>query len=155
MSLVRWPSTVCATASADVDAPQSVVYGVLADVRGWPEVFPAINGVTVLLETPARVEVSVDHREGVVPNVLSLSPPDTALLQERKRHHDATFVNEFTALPDGRTRYRVLGQITLRGWRRTLVPVLGWYVRRQMLLLTVEPVRAAAESARGGAGKPR
>lgn len=132
--------------SAVVDAPPSLVYGTFIDVLGWPEVFPAIAGVTVTRQDASTIEVRVDHREGVVPNVLSLAPPDTVLLRERKRRYDATFANRFTGLPDGRTHYRVDAEIALRGWRRLLASALGWFVRRQLRRLTVEPLRVAAES---------
>lgn len=134
------------TASAVVDAPVAVVRSVLTDVASWPEVFPSIHAVHVRRRRAQQAEILADHGEGEVLNVLTEAGPDTIVLDERKARYDATFINRFAALPGGATRYSVIGELRLRGWARALGPVLGWYGRRQLARLTVQPVKTSAEA---------
>ena len=134
------------TTSMTVRAPQETVFGVFTDVPGWPAVFPKISGVRDVRVGRDRVDVIVEHSEGDVPNTLLLEPPDRAVLEESKRRYDARFVNEIKQRPDGSTVFTVHAQIHLKGWRRALGPVLGWYVRRQLRRFTLAPVARAAEA---------
>ena len=136
-------------ASAIVRAPQERVCAVFTDVTNWPRVFPAIAGVRTIRDDPPRVEVLLEHREGLVPNELIIAAPDLVLLEERKKHYRATFVNRFRALPDGTTSYEVRGWVTLFGWRRLLQIAARPLARRRLSALTVQPVKAAAESSPG------
>lgn len=132
--------------SAVFDAPSHVVLAAFVDIPTWHRTFPKIRGAEVVTRNPTCLEVLVHHREGEVANRLQIRPPDTVWLEERKRRYDATFVNRFVALPDGKTEYQILGDIRLRGRLRVGGPLAGWYARHSLKRFTVEPLREAVES---------
>jgi hypothetical protein len=127
-----------------VAAPVATVYGVYADYRSWPTLFPTIRGVRRVGGDGDAVLLAIDHVEGTVSNVLHLHPPDRIVLVERKRAYDGTFVNTFTATDAG-TRFEVDAEISLNGWRRPLAPLVRPYARRLVQRLQIAPVKAAAE----------
>jgi hypothetical protein len=128
-----------------VHAPWERVAAIYGDYRSWPQLFPTIHGVKLVREEPGRIEVEVDHDEGIVPNVLTWLGRDTVRLDERKRLYDATFVNSFEAA-GGNTRYRVAADIRLRGAYRLLAPLLRGLVRRRIERFVLAPVKARAEA---------
>ena len=133
-------------ASVTIRAPQPQVAALYRDFAGWPQLFAAtIRGVRLIRAEPARAILEIDHREGVVPNILTEVSPDRFDLWESKRLYDATFVNCFEAIPEG-TRYSVSADIVLKGVTKVLGPLLRGYIRRQIYRYVLEPVRRAAEA---------
>jgi hypothetical protein len=98
----------------------------------------------------AKLVLEVDHVEGKVINELVVRPPDAIDLWEQKRRYHARFLNQFEAVPGG-TRFRVRGDIYLKGWARLLQPFLRGYVRRQMRRLQLQPVKDEAQAHAGHA----
>lgn len=92
-----------------------------------------------------RLVLEVDHIEGKVINVLTLRPGPELRLWESKRRYDALFVNRFESIPGG-ARVTVSGDIRLKGPVRLLAPFLRPYVRRQILRLSLQPLKTAAEA---------
>jgi hypothetical protein len=132
-------------ASTTVDAPKETVLDVYADYRSWPGLFPTINGVRLLRREGDKLVLEVDHVEGKVINELVVRPPDALDLWEDKRHYTAWFHNRLETVPGG-TRFRVRGELHLKGWARLLRPVLRGYVRRQMQRFQLQPVKAEAQA---------
>jgi hypothetical protein len=128
-----------------IKAPRQTVLGVYADYQGWPRLFPTISAVRLLGREGPKLVLEVDHVEGKVINELLVRPPDAIDLWEEKRRYDARFSNRFENVPDG-TRFRVRGEIHLKGWARLLQPFLQGHVRRQMQRLQLQPVKAEAEA---------
>jgi hypothetical protein len=131
--------------SLAVRAPAATVYEAYADYRRWPTVFPAISGVRLVQHDGHHLVLEVDHIEGKVINVLTLQPGRELRLWESKRRYDASFVNRFESAPGG-ARVTVTGDIRLKGPVRFLAPFLRPYVRRQILRLTLQPLKTAAEA---------
>ena len=144
--------------STMVYAPRQTVLDAYADYASWPRLFPTISGVRLLSCEGPKLVLEVDHVEGKVINELLVRPPDQLELCEEKRRYDARFLNRFERVPGG-TRFRVRGEIHLKGWARLLQPLIGGYVRRQMRRRQLQPVKAEAEARaraghRGSRGQP-
>ncbi len=136
-----------AEASIVVRAPPECVFRLYRDYRNWPRLFPAtIRGVRLVREDGARVELEVDHREGKVPNVMTVVAADRVDLWEAKRRYEATFVNRFEPAREG-TRYSVSADVRLKGAARLLGALVAGTVRRRIVRYVLEPMRVAAESA--------
>ena len=142
--------------SIQVAAPPETVFGVYADYRIWPWLFPTIRAVRLIRRDGPKLVLEVDHVEGQVVNELVLSPPQELRLWEEKRRYDALFVNRFDPIPSG-TRFTATGIIRLKGAGRLLRPFLGGLARRRMQRLQLQPVKIAAEarSACPAPGAPR
>ncbi len=135
-----------AEASIIIRAPRDRVAELYRDYRGWPRLFSAtIRSVRLVRSEGARTELEIDHREGKVPNVMTVVGPDRVDLWEAKRRYQGSFVNRFEAVPEG-TRYTVVADIRLTGAGRLLGPVLGGYIRRQIVRYILAPMRVAAEA---------
>ena len=135
------------TMAVDVDAPASLVYRAFADPARWPQVFPAIHATEVLGGDGVTLRVLVHHDEGEVRNWLTLMPPSRIDLRERKRRYDATFVNRFNDTGEATSRIVVEASIRFRvPWVTLLAPLVRPYVRRQLMTLTLLPLKRAAES---------
>jgi hypothetical protein len=133
--------------SITIHAPQERVAGLYRDYRGWPRLFPAtIRGVRLVRDEPPCTTLEIDHREGLVPNVMTEVAPERIDLWESKRHYDATFINRFESVTEG-TRYAVSADVTLKGAAKILGPLLHGYIRRQICRYVLEPMRQAAEGA--------
>ena len=134
-----------AEASIIIRAPWTQVAELYRDHQGWSRVFPAtIRGVRLVRRDGARTELEIEHREGKVVNVLTEVSPQRVDLWETKRRYEGSFVNCFEPVPEG-TRYSVTADITLKGPAKLLGPVLGGYIRRQVIRYVLEPLRIAAE----------
>ena len=134
-----------AEASIVIHAPRERVAELYRDYRRWPRLFSAtIRSVRLVRSEGARTELEIDHREGTVPNVMTVVGPDRVDLWEAKRRYEGSFVNRFEVVPEG-TRYTVVADIRLTGVARLLGPVLGGYIRRQIVRYILAPMRAAAE----------
>lgn len=140
------------TTSVEVEASPETVYGVYADYRLWPWLFPTIRAVRLRRRQGRTLVLEVDHAEGLVVNELELLPPHELRLREQHRRFDAMFVNRFSHVPGG-TLFTVTGTIQLKGMARLLRPFLRGTVRRRMRRLQLDPIKAAAEGrpAWGGA----
>jgi uncharacterized membrane protein len=138
--------------SVIVNAPADLVRNVYADYTAWPEMFPTISAVRVRERRGSTLVLEVDHVEGTVINELTLTNDGELVLGEIKRRYDAVFVNRFDPIPAG-TLFTVRGELWFKGVARLLEPVLIWYVRRQMKLLQLEPVKARAEANSGRASE--
>ena len=130
--------------SMTIRAPQTVVMSVYRDYQKWPQVFSTIRAVSVMSTQDGTTTLRIDHREGVVINILTVESATELRLQEFKKKYDAIFVNRFESVHGG-TRYTVVADISLKGRYRFLAPFLGWYMRRQIRTLVIEPVKRAAE----------
>ena len=131
-------------ASIFVHAPAALVRDVFADYAGWPGVFPTISAVQLRERRGATLVLEVQHVEGRVLNELTVTDEHTIELYEVKQRYDVTFVNRFDPVPEG-TRYTVRGDFAFKGVARLVARFLGWYVRRQLIRLTLRPVQEAAE----------
>lgn len=135
-----------AQASIIIRAPWTRVAELYRDYQGWPRLFPAtIRSVRLVRHEGKRIELEIEHREGMVPNVLTEISPHRVALWEAKRRYEGTFVNGFEEVPQG-TRYSVTANIALKGPAKLLGPVLGGYIQRQIIRYVLEPMRVAAES---------
>ena len=135
-----------AEASIIIRAPWTRVAELYRDYQGWPRLFPAtIRSVHLIASEGGRTKLEIDHREGKVPNVLLEVSPHRVDLWEAKRRYQGSFVNRFEAVPEG-TRYSVSADIKLKGLARLLEPLLGPYIRRQMIRYVLIPMRVAAET---------
>lgn len=133
-------------ASVIIRAPWTRVAQLYRDHQNWPRLFPAtIRGVRLVGTDGSRTELEIDHREGKVPNVMTEVSSQRVDLWEAKRHYEGRFVNRFEAVPEG-TRYSVAADITLKGLARLLEPVLGPYIRRQIVRYVLTPMRVVAET---------
>jgi hypothetical protein len=132
-----------------IRAPWTRVAALYRDWQGWPRLFSAtIRGVRLVRSAPGRTELEIDHREGVVPNVLTEVAPDRVDLWESKRRYQATFVNRFEPVGND-TRYVLVAEVRLQGpagLAALLGPILRWYIRHQMRHYVLEPMRRAAEA---------
>lgn len=112
-----------ASASMVIQAQPERVMQLYRDYTQWPRVFPAtIRGVRLIRSDGVRTEVEVDHREGLVPNVMTVVAPNRIDLGESKRRYDARFENRFDPIPEG-TRYTVSADVRLKGAARLLAPM--------------------------------
>lgn len=134
-----------------VNAPADLVRDVYADYASWAEIFPTISAVRVKEHRGSTLVLEVDHVEGKVINELTPTSDGELVLGEVKRRYDAVFVNQFDPITAG-TRFTVCGELHFKGAARLLEPVLGWYVRRQVRHLQLEPVKARAEAKAARAG---
>ena len=132
-------------ASMNIHAPWNRVAEIYGDYRNWDTLFPTIHGVKLVDQTPERLELEIDHDEGLVPNTLTWLAPDRVKLDESKKRYDATFINSFEANGD-ETRYHVTADVRLRGVYRLLKPFVRGLVRRRIKNLVLAPVKARAES---------
>lgn len=146
--VARW-GTVSARASIIVRAPADVVRAVYADYASWPEFFTTISAVRLLRRRGPTVVVEVDHVEGKVVNELTFTPRGELELREFKRRYDGLFVNRFDPIPQG-TRVTVRARLTLKGRARAVGPIVGWYARRQVRRLQLEPLKSRAEEFAAG-----
>ena len=129
-----------------IRAPWTRVARLYRDYESWPQLFPAtIHGVRLVRSEGFRTELEIDHREGKVPNVLTEVSPERINLWEAKRRYEGTFVNCFQAVPGG-TRYTVVADIRLKGAAKLLGPLLGGYIRRQIVRYVLVPMQVAAET---------
>jgi len=132
-----------------IHAPPSQVAALYRDYEGWPRLFPAtIKGVRLVRSEGSKTEVEVDHREGKVPNIMTVANPERVDLWEVKRRYNGLFINHFEAAPGG-TRYTVDAHIELKGSAKLLGPFLGPYIRRQIKRYILAPMRVAADAGRG------
>jgi hypothetical protein len=133
-----------------IRAPWPRVAGLYRDWQGWPRLFPeTIRGVRLVRSAPGWTELEIDHREGMVPNILTEVAPNRVDLWESKRLYDATFTNRFEPNGDD-SRYVLVAEVRLKGAARmaaVLGPLLGGYIRYQMRRFVLEPMRRAAEAA--------
>lgn len=83
-----------AEASIVIHAPRERVAELYRDYRRWPRLFSAtIRSVRLVRSEGARTELEIDHREGKVPNVMTVVGPDRVDLWEAKRRYEGSFVN--------------------------------------------------------------
>ena len=135
--------------SMTIRAPQTVVMSVYRDYQKWPQLFSrTIRAVSVMSTQGDTTTLRIDHREGVVINILTVVSATELRLQEFKKKYDAIFVNRFESVHAG-TRYTVVADISLKGGYRFLAPFLRWYIRRQIRIFVLEPVKRAAEPSLG------
>ena len=135
-----------AEASIIIHAPQARVAQLYRDYQSWPQLFPAtIRGVRLIRSEGSRTELEIDHREGKVPNVMTDVSPERVDLWEAKRRYEGSFVNRFEAVPEG-TRYTIVADIKLKGAAQLLGPLLGGYIRQQIVRYVLAPMRVAAET---------
>ena len=135
-----------ADVSIIIRAPWTRVAELYRDYQGWPRLFPAtIRGVQLVRSDGRRTELEIEHREGKVPNVMTEVSPHRIDLWEAKRRYEGSFVNTFEAVPEG-TRYSVSADIKLKGLAQLLEPLLGPYIRRQIIRYVLTPIRMAAET---------
>ncbi len=134
-----------AEVSIIIHAPQARVAQQYRDYQSWPQLFPAtIRGVRLMRSEGGRTELEIDHREGKVLNVMTEVSPERVNLWEVKRRYEGSFVNRFEAVPEG-TRYTIVADIKLKGAAKLLGPLLGGYIRQQIVRYVLEPMRVAAE----------
>jgi hypothetical protein len=128
-----------------IHAPQARVAQLYRDYSNWAQLFPATIHNTHLVRAEGnRTELAIDHREGLVPNIMTVISANRIDLWESKHGYDANFVNLFEEIPEG-TRYTVLADIRLKGIRRLLSPLLKGYIRRQIMRYVLMPMKTAAE----------
>jgi hypothetical protein len=144
----RARSPIHTSAATTIRAGRDSVFALYARWQDWPRTFGrTIRGVRLVREEGNVLSIDVDHVEGHVPNTMSLVPPDLIVLEERKRRYSARFENRFEPGAEGRTRYAVTADVTLRGglrWLRFLAkPIIRARIRRFVL----DPIRHAAEAA--------
>jgi hypothetical protein len=130
--------------STTIRARQTVAMNVYRDYQKWPQVFSTIRAVSVVSTQDGTTTLRIDHREGVVINVLTVVSATELRLQEFKKKYDAIFLNRFESVLEG-TRYTVVADISLKGGYRFLASFVGWYIRRQIRIFVIEPVKRAAE----------
>ena len=129
-----------------IHAPPEHVMQLYRDYPHWSQLFPAtIHGVRLVNATEGRTELESDHREGLVPNVMTEVGPGRIDLWKAKRRYWGCFVNRFEPVHEG-TRYTVAADIRPKGVARLPAPVLGPYIRHQIRQFVLAPVRRAAET---------
>ena len=134
-----------ARASIVIRAQPERVRQLYRDYTQWPRLFPAtIRGVRLIRSDGMRTEVEVDHRDGLVPNVITDVEPNRIDLWEAKRRYDARFENRFDPIPEG-TRYTVSADVRLKGAARLLAPIAGSIIRRRIREYVLAPMRRMAE----------
>jgi len=140
---------VHASVSAVIQAPPERVMQLYRDYTQWPRLFPAtIRGVRLIQSDGVRTEVEVDHREGLVPNVMTEVAPNRIDLWEDRRRYEARFENRFDPVPEG-TRYTVSADVRLKGAARLLAPIAGPVIRRRIREYVLAPMRRMAETVGG------
>jgi hypothetical protein len=138
-------------AAIDINAPPGHVAAVYRDVEKWVYTFPAtIEGAKITNTRDNWKEIDVTHKqEGHVPNTLIDLSSNEIGLEESKKRFNASFLNRFEPLPDGRTHYVIDAYINLKGIYRLVKPFLKGYVRRRTLKqvrnYVLEPLKLAAE----------
>ena len=134
-----------ARASMVIQAPPERVMQLYRDYTHRARLFPAtIRGVRLIRSDGVRTEVEVDHRAGLVPDVMTEVAPNRIDLWEAKRRYDATFENRFDPVPEG-TRYTISADVRLKGAARLLAPVVGPIIRHRMREYVLAPMRRMAE----------
>ena len=139
--------------SIEINAAPKQVADVYCDVSRWHTTFPATIEHARVVNTGANwQQIEVSHKqEGRVPNTLFFLSDTTIGLTERKKHFDATFLNQFEAADNETTHYVITSYVKLRGLYRVLRPFLVHYVQRrsrdQMRAYVLEPLKAAVENA--------
>lgn len=128
-----------------IHAPQARVAQLYQDYSNWSQLFPAtIRNVRLVKAEGNRTELEIDHREGQVPNIMTIISANRIDLWESKYGYDANFVNLFEEIPEG-TRYTVLADIRLKGITKLLSPLLKGYIQRQIMQYVLMPMKTAAE----------
>ena len=134
--------------STTIQAPQTRVVEIYKDYRNWPKLFPTIKAVRLVREEPGRKILEIDHEEGQVINILTLVSPEEVELEEFKKNYDGKFTNRFEAVPGG-TRFTVAADISLKGCYKLLAPFLDGYIRKQITVFVLDPVKKLAEGRQG------
>jgi Polyketide cyclase / dehydrase and lipid transport len=132
-------------ASTTIKASQTRVVEIYQDYRNWPNLFPTIKAVRLVREEPHKKVLEIDHSEGRVINILTIVSPQEVVLEEFKKKYDGKFVNRFEVVPDG-TRFTVAADISLKGFYKLLAPFLDDYIRRQITVFVLNPVKKSAEA---------
>ena len=134
-------------ASTTIEAPQPRVVEIYQDYRNWPNLFPTIKAVRLVREDSHSKVLEVDHIEGRVINILTIVSPEEVVLEEFKKKYDGKFVNRFEVVPDG-TRFTVTADISLKGFYKVLAPFLHDYIRKQITVFVLDPVKKSAEDSK-------
>ena len=132
-------------ASTTIRAPRTRVVEIYQDYRNWPKFFPTIKAVRLVREEPRRKVLEIDHDEGRVINILTTVSPEEVVLEEFKKKYDGKFVNRFEAVPGG-TRFTVAADISLKGFYKLLAPFVDGYIRKQITVFVLDPVKKFAEN---------
>ena len=132
-------------ASTTIRAPRTRVVEIYLDYRNWPKLFPTIKEVRLVREEPQRKVLEIDHKEGRVINILTTVSPEEVVLEEFKKKYDGKFVNRFEDVPDG-TRFTVAADISLKGFYKLVAPFLDGYIRKQITVFVLDPVKKFAEN---------
>src|SRR5215475_9911488 len=143
--LKSWDGVLHVEASTTIQAPQPRVVEIYQDYRNWPNLFPTIKAVRLVREDSHSKVLEVDHIEGRVINILTIVSPEEVVLEEFKKKYDGKFVNRFEAVPDG-TRFTVAADISLKGFYKLFAPLLDGYIRKQITVFVLEPVKKFAEN---------
>src|SRR5215510_9548677 len=130
--------------STTIQAPQPRVVEIYQDYRNWPNLFPTIKAVRLVRDEPHRKVLEIDHVEGRVINILTIVSPQEIVLEEFKKKYDGKFVNRFEVVPQG-TRFTVAADISLKGFYKLLAPFLADYIRKQITVYVLDPVKKSAE----------
>jgi Polyketide cyclase / dehydrase and lipid transport len=131
-------------ASTTIQAPRTRVVEIYQDYYNWPSLFPTIKAVRLIREEPGKKVLEIDHAEGRVINILTIISPEEVVLEEFKKKYDGKFVNRFEAVPEG-TRLTVAADISLKGFYKLLAPFLHNYIRKQITVFVLDPIKNFAE----------
>ena len=142
--LKSWDGVLHVEASTTIQAPQPRVVEIYQDYRNWPNLFPTIKAVRLVREEPHRKVLEIDHVEGRVINILTIVSPQEVVLEEFKKKYNGKFVNRFEVVPQG-TRFTVAADISLKGFYKLLAPFLADYIRKQITVYVLDPVKKSAE----------
>ena|SRR5215510_10418284 len=145
--LKRCDGVLHVEASTTIKAPRTNVVEIYEDYRNWPNLFPTIKAVRLVREDPRSKVLEIDHIEGRVINILTIISPEEVVLEEFKKKYDGKFVNRFEAVPDG-TRFTVAADISLKGFYKPLAPFLHDYIRKQITVFVLNPVKKLAEDSK-------
>ena len=145
--LKRCDGVLHVEASTTIKAPRTNVVEIYEDYRNWPNLFPTIKAVRLVREDPRSKVLEIDHIEGRVINILTIVSPQEVVLEEFKKKYDGKFVNRFEAVPDG-TRFTVAADISLKGFYKQLAPFLHDYIRKQITVFVLNPVKKLAEDSK-------
>ena len=140
--------------STTIQAPKTRVVEIYNDYRNWPNLFPTIKAVRLVREEPGRKILEIDHKEGRVINILTLVSPEEMQLEEFKKKYDGKFTNRFEAVSGG-TRFTVVADISLKGFYKLLAPFLDGYIRKQITIFVLDPVKKAAEGQQRSSPSPK
>jgi hypothetical protein len=140
-----WDS-VNVTMFIDINAQKDKVMKIYCDYNNWHKLFQkTINGAKLIKAEPYEQTVEVDHKyAGKVINILSFLSPNEVELEEFKKIYDAIFLNRFEAL-DGKTRYTIIADVTLKGKYKIAAPFIKSIVRSRIRRYVLEPVKKYAE----------